>query len=581
MKRSWWICIPLFAAVSASALEIRQVRWGFDGQVVPGRFNLLSVLVADSSGAPFDGALNLYKHRGLEQRVGALYSTPCYLSPLTARWVQFYLYVDKSYDQWRLEWGPGLNDHQDLPAPKWSRPAQVLLSDPATPLAAVSAFKPFPEELFPPTSAATRGLDSLLLDHAPRWEPAKRQAFLDWLRAGGTVHLLLGPDGHYPVFTGELGVLNQPEERCRVGAGWVVRHPADCRTIRPENVAPGEASLSEANPQDPEAPFQVADTFFQALALLSHPRHSWGWIYALAFVYLAVVGPGILLAGRRLADYRLRLLLLVATVAGFAWLFSVAGRRGQGEASVIHTLSYARAIDGDTYEVTQWVNVFATRGAHYSITHAAPHNLYATGQDFEPVNGRIQSGREGRFLVDIPMYSRRAFLHEAEMKGAAIPLTILNWEGTETLKGLTLTAGPGVTKRVLEAWIVQGDRWYAMKTQEDRLELVESSGRELSALLKAASLHPPGFGPRYAAASDDEGVGEEARFRKLVKPLIAWSLGTTKELTDHAGSLRATDGRAQLFLFMRSPDTFGVSEPRFGREIGYVLYHLDLFRPGS
>jgi hypothetical protein len=178
------------------------------------------------------------------------------------------------------------------------------------------------------------------------------------------------------------------------------------------------------------------------------------------------------------------------------------------------------------------------------------------------------------------MYSRRAFLHEAEMKGAAIPLTILNWEGTETLKGLTLTAGPGFTKRVLEAWLVQGDRWYAMKTQADRLELVESSGRELSALLKAALL-PAGFRPRYAVESNDEVEDEEARFRKLVKPLIAWSLGTSKELTDYTGSLRATDGRAQLFLFMRSPDTFGVSEPHFGREIGYVLYHLDLFRPGT
>ena len=141
--------------------------------------------------------------------------------------------------------------------------------------------------------------------------------------------------------------------------------------------------------------------------------------------------PANLLAGRKLADYRLRIVLLLATIAGFALLFNAVGRRGQGEASVIHSLSYARAIDGDTYEVMQWINVFATRGAHYTITHAAPHNLYATGQDYEPVNGLIESGKDGRFIVDIPMFSRRAFLHEAEMKGANIPVKIVSWEGAE------------------------------------------------------------------------------------------------------------------------------------------------------
>src|SRR5690348_18221980 len=124
MKCSRWICLLLFAATSVSALEVQQVKWGFGGQVVPNRFNLLSVLVANSSADPFDGSLTLFKSRGLAERVGALYETPCYVSPFTTRWVQFYVYTENQYDQWRLEWGRAAEDHSDLDAPKWGPPAQ-------------------------------------------------------------------------------------------------------------------------------------------------------------------------------------------------------------------------------------------------------------------------------------------------------------------------------------------------------------------------------------------------------------------------------------------------------------------------
>ena len=48
--------------------------------------------------------------------------------------------------------------------------------------AGVALSNQFPEDLFPLTGAALSGLGTVVLDHVPRWEPAKRQAFLDWLR---------------------------------------------------------------------------------------------------------------------------------------------------------------------------------------------------------------------------------------------------------------------------------------------------------------------------------------------------------------------------------------------------------------
>jgi hypothetical protein len=576
MKRCWWICVLLFATASASAIEVQEVKWGFDGQVVPGRFNLLSVLVANPEAGPFDGTVNFYKSRGPADRVGAVYGTPCFLSPLTTRWLQFYVYIDNQYDQWRLEWGRGPDDHHDIEPPKWGPQAHVLLSDSETTLNTISAFRQFPEDLFPTTVAATGGLDSLLLDHAPHWEPAKRQAFLNWLRAGGKVDLLRGADGHDPVFADELAVLNSSQERVRIGAGVALRHAATARDIRIQDVQGGDVPPREFKPDEPVARWQTADTFFRALTGMSQRNYNWGLIYLLAIAYAVLAGPGNLRVGRRLADYRLRIALLLATIAGFAWLFDLVGRRGQGEASVIHTLSYARAIDADTYDVMQWVNVFAVRGGKYTITHAAPHNLYATGQDYEAVNGVIESGKDGQFVVDIPMYSRRAFLHAAEMKGPRIPVKIVSWDGAETLNRLVLNVGPDFTKQILEGWLVQGDQICAMRLTKDGLEFGEAEKQSLQAFVFASGQTRAGVAFRYQPVNEVTNV--EAEFRKLVKPLIAWSLGAEDFKRLNAPS-PAANGKVELFLFARSPAGFDITGPGLGKETGYVLYHFNLFKP--
>jgi len=573
-KRCWWICLLLLLAAPVFALEVQEVKWGFDGQVVPGRFNLLSVLVANPGEVPFDGTVGFYKSRGMAERVGAVYRTPCYLSPMMTRWLQFYVYIDNQYDQGRLEWGRGPNDYHDLQAPKWGPPAEVLMTVSESALGMGSAFKHFSEDLFPPTVAATSGLGVVLLDHAPHWEPVKRQAFLSWLRAGGQVHLLQGADGRYPVFADELSGLNSSLDRVRIGAGLAVRHAATARQIKLQDVQEGGVPRRELKPGEPGLPAQTAESLLGNLAQLSQRSYDWGLIYILAIAYAVLVGPANLRAGRKLADYRLRIALLLATIAGFAWLFDLVGRRGQGEASVIHSLSYARAIGGDDYEVTQWVNVFATRGAQYTITHAASHNLYATGQDYESVNGVIESGKDGRFVVDIPMFSRRAFLHEAEMKGASIPIKIVSWDGAGTLKHLVLTVGPDFKPRILEGWAIQGNQIFPMKTTKDSLEFGDSSKESLASFMSGSHLNAYNYGSRQQAAV----TNVEDQFRKCVKPLLAWSLGAEASAQSNAPSPAANE-RVQLFLFAPSPESFRLAGSGLGHEIGYVLYHFDLFKP--
>jgi hypothetical protein len=266
----------------------------------------------------------------------------------------------------------------------------------------------------------------------------------------------------------------------------------------------------------------------------------------------------------------------------FAWLFSAVGRRGQGEASVVHTLSYAHAIDGDTYDVMQWVNVFATHGADYKITHAAPDNLYSTGQDYESVNGWIQNGKDGQFMVDIPMFSRRGLVHEAEMKGAEIPVKIVNWDGTGSLRKLALTVGPEFTKQVLDGWVVQGNTVYTMKLSDGQLVFDQSRRESFDSFFSPAAMQQNGvyygggpYGYRYGAGEEDI-TNIQSNFQKLARPVMGWSL-ETKDLQHAPDSV--TEGRAELFLFARSPAGFDIAGNQFSQEIGYVLYHLDLFKP--
>ena len=583
IKCAAFIGLLILATTSASALEVQQIIWGFDGKVVPGRFNVLSVLVANDTPIPFDGTISFFKSRGMGNRIGAASQTACYLSPQTTRWLQFYIYADNQNDQWRLEWGRRPDDHYDLEAPKWEAPAQVLLADDSGLLNTASTFKQFPETLFPSTVAAAAGLQSILLDHAPHWETAKQQAFLDWLRAGGQVHLLLDAEGRFPVFSGELTALNQSAEHMRLGSGTVTWHHATSREIRKAEVQDDE-NVRDFKPEKMASSGLNTQNFLNSLSTFSRRQYNWAAIYLIGLAFVVLIGPGNLRAARKIADYRFRILLQLATITGFAFLFFLVGRRGSGEMNVVHSISYARPVAGDTYDVMQWANAFAARGSHYTITHSALHNLYSTGDEYEAVKGWIQNGKDGRFVVDIPMFSRRGFLHQAEMKGDHISPQVMTWDFKNNLSKVIVSIGPDAAKQILSGWVVAGDQIYSAKIANGQLEFDDSFQESLENFASSASAQQNQM--MYGQAQNTPQF-EEDRFRKLANSLIVWTLGVERSQmpgvpppapTTPVIPSRATNNRVQLFLFAHSPQSFNVTGNDF-REVGYVLYHFDLFKP--
>lgn len=582
MSRVWaylWLWTALLAPWPALALtlDVRETVWNFDGRVVPEHFNLLSVRVTNPDITPFDGALRLLKIQGLDQGVGAACVQPCYLSPGSARWVQFHVYVTRE-SQWRLVWGRRAEEKVDLSAPKLGPPARVLLLDPQRVGARQSRFPAFPDQLFPATVAATDGLDSVLLDYAPRWEAAKRAAFLDWLRRGGTVHVLRDSQGHYPVFADELALLNVNEARTPAGAGLIVRQPLTRDAITEQHLKAQGFAEPRFEKSNEATVWQLSDTLFRPLSQLAQPRHSWWLINILVVVYMLIIGPGILLLARRRRDYRQVLLALVGCVGLFSGLFAYVGRRGQGEAGAVHSLAYARALGTGHYQVTQWVNVFVTRGDYYTLTHGATHNLYAVSQDYERVNGIIQSGKDGRFMVDIPVFSQRSLMHQGTMTGPRLEFPAFAWPTTPRYEPPPLPVGPEFPGAPLAAWVLYNGQIWSLRLDNGRL-VPAGSGQSVDSFfisLRGTAvnyMYPQNNGAATATARDEI-------YRKLAPYVMAWSLGGTRLFHQYLAPIPEAKERPRLFVLAPSPESFHLhSTPVVGTETGFTLYDIELKRP--
>ena len=114
MSRLRVFILLLLLGDAASALEIREKRWGFDGRVRVGRFNVLSFFVSNPDARNFDGQLVLENSNGLEKSTGAPVVQPVYLAPGTQRWVQFHVFVGQAGGDWRLNWGKGTRDSEKI-----------------------------------------------------------------------------------------------------------------------------------------------------------------------------------------------------------------------------------------------------------------------------------------------------------------------------------------------------------------------------------------------------------------------------------------------------------------------------------
>lgn len=560
------IALTLFVEVVASALEYKTHLWSFDGKAVPGRFNMLSVLVSQPGPKAFDGEIALIENRGIGSSVGAPLVQQIYVTPGTERWVQFMPFVTGEFG-WTIQWGKGEKEKTTLDAPALGAPGTVLLIDSGSPFGQTQRLKGFPADLFPTSVAATDALDQIVIDQAPRWDAPRREAFMDWVRRGGVVHLIRGPSG-IPVFEGDLSPLNTTLTKERVGAGTVVRHDVTRSECSAEHLQAAGFPLRQTKDSETRisyAYFNFDQNVLKGLAALTKPEVAWWLLYLLTIAYLIIIGP-VHYRWSRNVDYRIAIGGFLGTVAVFALAFIIAGRRGSGETQTTHSVALARALPGGRWDTMQWVSAFATSGDYYRLTHASPVNYYSATNDAEAVNGKVISGKDGHFDVDIPLYSSRPFLHRGVLPGPDFGVRIMEW----TPDRLALQVGNGFPASAKEVWARTGDQLLRLK-QDGNLWVWKrndpSSAIDVFFTQESANTF-------NAREWNNAGLKFDAAFR----PLLANCLGNVNGVQHRFTARPLSSDQLQLFVYAKAPESFAMKGKSFRGEKGWVLFVQDIFR---
>ena len=562
----------LLCAGAASGLEIREKRWGFDGRVRVGYFNILSIFVANPDARAFEGQLALENRRGLEKATGAPVVQPIYLAAGTQRWVQFPVFVGQAGSDWHLRWKDG---SENIDGAQAGAPARVLLLDPQDPFAKTGGLRVFPDDLFPTTVAATDALAAVALDHLPRWEPARREAFLDWLRRGGTVHLLRGADGQFPAFPEALALLNTHPR--------VIRHEITRAELSEQYLTDHGFPAPELRTNSRTLIYSLEQQLLQILASLTKPKIAWWLIYLLTAAYLIAVGPVHYRWSKKIPWLR-SLALFLALVVGFGGAFAFTGRRGAGEKSQIRALAIAHSLGDGRHDVTQWISAFVTRGDTYRLAHAGPANLYATATEFDSVNGTITNGREGHFDVDIPLFSTRPFVHRGVLTSDHTEVSVQECKVNVTgaLESLVIAPGAGFPKTVLQAWARYGTLYYNLKL-DGTYWIRDGQGMAESAFFTEETFtrfNASGYAGRAYFGSEEQNDNRDTLWMENAgKILIARALGTIEGLPNVITAPALPPDQIQLFLYAPLPDSFRVQDPRFHDQQGRVLYLQDLIKP--
>jgi hypothetical protein len=592
-------------ASAASPIGVEFSEWGFDDRAVPRKFNLLSFEIQNRIGKPFDGTIRLRRLIGTSP-AGAELVQRVYLGPFQKRLVQFTPYVYDYSEEWELRWGETLDDAYTVELARLGIGARVILNDPLSTSSLASGLRGFREDRFPRSVIGTDTLLCAAVDHAPRWEKARRDVFRDWLHRGGVLHVFHGVDGKFPQLP--IAELNAAGQVSRFGTGRIYWHEMERAQLRDnrdyiyKNVYPTAAvavpitdlvsrnDTSEVDPTSREFTAQLSGKDFLGtysewdsdtvipLALRdfvqAQTQHNWPVIYLLAVVYLVLIFPGGPWLAKKL-DYRLNLLALIVLVSAWSWFYAAVGSRGYGERTSTQSLAIAKPLPDGRWDVEQWSGVFVTDGDQYTVTHEGEVRSY-TGlvKNGERVDGYVTNGRDGRFVVDIPPFTSRTMAHRAvvNMPGPQIKVLDAAWSRAGQIQRVTLQTVGNFPTNIHSAYLIA----------DGRISSVELNQlRGTASLTMDRSLNPLQFFDleRRHSRRDRQQESEDRFFARQASTLLARDIGIRRYVDRQ--EFRLPRDVVRLCVYADLPAELACRNGKnpdetMGEQKGRVLYSIDL-----
>jgi hypothetical protein len=571
---------------------VEDTLWGFDGTVVPGRFGTLHAWVRNHGKDPFEGVIRLSRvgFAGAEQ--GLPLVVACYIAAGTERGVEFVVRVeDLSAATWELSWDEPRAMRASIQAPRQGAPATVILERGRFRPVQRSQFRGFAEERFPPSVAMTEALGAVILDHAPVFEEVRAQAFVDWIRAGGVVHVARNAAGHVPRFTGKLSPLSEALRSGHLGQGRVFVHGCTLGELDPgmvDAVAGPRPSLQSSDSSllhDPDA------ALLRHLGKTVRREHNWTLMFLMAGVYALLIFllPPVLT--RRLRSPVYPASVLFAAIVLFSWWFERAGRRGYTSDSGVCAFALAEQVGGARYAVTQWCQAFARRGATYRLRFSEEDcswQAFDSAGEVEAVRGLSIAGRQGYVALDLPVCSRRAFMGRAVLRGPPLRVDPIDPPASGGVAGGAVDPlAPGVAfrvsgaegLRVREGMLVDGDTVVTLEWRDG--VLVPTERVPFEQFLSPEAVHRIALRGYPFSASHAEGTDPgdvtDSVLRAMSPVVIGAATGGSalfmKRLVDPGAG-------PQLFVLADLPPSFGLSaDPELGTAQGLVLFRLRLRHP--
>lgn len=603
------------ASAQPETLRVVETVWGFDGRVVPGQFNPVTILLDNLSDEPLDGRVELQLMAGMLRPSGGVYTQPVYLAANTRRWVQLYPYIEHATGTWTMRLRTaersyalgtptqgqsafGQPSRDKSPAP----PVAVILDPPGMARQSPTTVKHMSDEIFPPYATATLGLQVLFLDHVPDWETPRQETLLSWLRCGGDLHLLRNVNGEELSFPAALAPLNEPFPEFAVGAGTVTRHDiqrigltseivSDVLGRRPMNVDLSELEDELARRQQgglanwqsmANAPSQADDELLTGMRRLTQPEHAWWLILLLSLCYILLIFPGCwLLSQKRTLHYLTTYGAITALALVFSLLFLFIGRRGYGESTVGHTIAVARFEDDTHCNLLQWSSLFVTSGDDYQVSAPEQQSLFSIGSD-EATDARITAGNQAVMRLGIPPFSSQTFLAR---RRAAVPAWELRLRDIETnansLVRLRAEVGPAFPDHEdCQYLVLYRDSLYSLslETGSQRVLRMQNSRGSLNTFCltdRNARQTFRGFGFwRQPVEDNDSRDAAQRFFDESINVLVHRSLLDDGVIDPLRFSL--PPDRVRLFIYAPIPEQlqFSVSTPAAQR--GRLLYVRDV-----